>query len=306
MEIRRLSYFVRVAEDGSLTRAAGMVRVAQSALSRQMRLLEQELGVTLFERNARGMRLTNDGQRLLSSVAAPLRELELAIQGIRSSSSRGAANLAIGLPPSIADLMGSSLALQLQSAFPDICFRLIEGPTGGLVDWLTRGMIDFAVLEEVSRSDVLIEQQLLSLPFMLIGPPGMAAPSGCHVRLEEALALPLIVPSHHLGIRAAINDAAQRIGVGLDIQIEADSTRLTKQLVQSGIGYALLPERYVLDEVMAGQLRGWPLGGTGLALDILCASRKASRNAGRQFDIIVNFTTRAVGDALARTGLGAV
>ncbi len=301
MEIRRLSYFVRIAEDGSLTRAANMVRVAQSALSRQMRLLEEELGVTLFERTARGMRLTGDGERLHSAVAAPLRELELAIQGIRSGASSGAAHLALGLPASVADLMGRSLALQLRSAFPDIRFRLIEGPTGGLGDWLARGMIDFAVLEEVSRNDLLVEQKLLSLPFMLVGAPGIETPSGSSVGIDEALALPLIVPSHHLGIRAAINDAAHRSGLSLDIQMEADSTRLIKELVQSGIGYALLPERYVMEAVSAGDLRGWALGGPVLALDILFSSRKASQSAGGQFASVVEYIARTVGDALRMT-----
>jgi len=301
MEIRRLSYFVRIAEDGSLTRAAGMVRVAQSALSRQMRLLEEELGVTLFERTARGMRLTADGERLHSSVAAPLRELELAIQGTRSGASRGAADLAVGLPPSIAALAGRSLGLQLRSAFPDIRFRLIEGPTGGLGDWLARGMIDFAVLEEVSRNDLLIEQKLLSLPFMLVGPPGIETPYDSSVDIEEALALPLIVPSHHLGVRAAINDAAHRSGVRLNIQMEADSTRLIQELVQSGIGYALLPEKYVMEAVGAGDLRGWALSGPALALDILFSSRKASQSAGRQFASVVDFIVRTIGEALRLT-----
>lgn len=301
MEIRRLSYFVRIAEDGSLTRAAGMMRVAQSALSRQMRLLEEELGVTLFERTARGMRLTGDGERLHSSVAAPLRELELAIQGILSGASRGGAHLALGLPPSVAELTGLSLALQLRSAFPNIRFRLIEGPTGGLGDWLARGMIDFAVLEEVSRNDLLNEQKLLSLPFMLVGPPGTKTPSGSSVDIEKALALPLIVPSHHLGVRAAINDAAHRSGVRLDIQMEADSTRLIQELVQSGVGYALLPERYVMEAVENGDLRGWAISGPVLALDILFASRKASERAGWQFASVVEFIARMAGDALRVT-----
>lgn len=306
MEIRRLGYFVQIAEDGSLTRAAGMVRVAQSALSRQMRLLEEELGVTLFNRTARGMRLTADGERLHASVAAPLRELELAIQGIRSTPSRGVAHLALGLPPSIADLMGHSLALQLRSAFPNIRFRLIEGPTGALGDWLARGLIDFAVLEEVSRNDLLIEQKLLSLPFMLVAPPDSEAPSGATVSIDNALQLPLIVPSHHLGLRAAINDAAQRKGQSLDIQMEADSTRLIIELVQSGVGYALLPQRYAREAVAAGQLRGWALSDAGLAIDVLFSSRRASQNAGQQFVSVVEFITRAVEGALARTGGEAV
>ena len=84
MEIRRLTYFTCIAEYGSLTRAAGVLRIAQSALSRQMRLLETEIGVPLFSRTTRGMTLTDEGRYLQSAVAGPLRELAVALQNIRS------------------------------------------------------------------------------------------------------------------------------------------------------------------------------------------------------------------------------
>ncbi|MCE7796632.1 LysR family transcriptional regulator [Sphingobium sufflavum] len=298
MEIRRLSYFIRIAEDGSLTKAAGMVRVAQSALSRQMRLLEEELGVALFDRTARGMRLTVEGEHLRASVAGPLRELELAIQGIRTGRSGAQANLALGLPPSLADLLARPLAMELHAAFPDIRFRLVEGPTGGLIDWLGRGMIDFAILEETSRNDLLVEQKLLSLPFTLIGAVEGDGPAGATVQAVEALRLPLIVPSHHLGVRAAINDAASHWQARLDVRFEADSARLIKDLVQSGMGYALLPDSYVGQEVRQGSLRGWPVADPALTLDIFFASRKASQSAGRQFASVVDFIARAVEDKL--------
>jgi LysR family transcriptional regulator, nitrogen assimilation regulatory protein len=70
MENRRLSYFVRIAEDGSLTKAAGVLRIAQPALSRQIRLLEEELGVSLFSRTARGMQLTEEGEYLRASAGS--------------------------------------------------------------------------------------------------------------------------------------------------------------------------------------------------------------------------------------------
>lgn len=293
MEIRRLSYFIRIAEDGSLTRAAGMVRVAQSALSRQMRLLEEDLGVTLFDRTARGMRLTGEGERLRASVAGPLRELELAIQGIRSGA-QAAANLALGLPPSLADLLARPLATELHAAFPDICFRLVEGPTGGLVDWLGRGMIDFAILEETGRNDLLVEQQLLTLPFVLVGAPDGDGPEGKDVDVEIALRLPLVVPSHHLGIRAAINDAARRHQARLNTRFEADSARLIKDLVRDGIGYALLPASYVRQEVGDGLLRQWSIADPALNLEIHFSSRKASQSAGRQFTSVMDFITAAI------------
>src|SRR5437016_6839562 len=136
MEIRRLRYFVRVAEDGSLTKAAGVLRVAQPALTRQIRLLEKEIGVALFNRTPRGMQLTEEGEYLRASVAGPLRALELALQNIRSFSSRIEGNFAIGMPASIGDILAKPLAMRMDADFPNIKLRIVEGPTGSLVDWL--------------------------------------------------------------------------------------------------------------------------------------------------------------------------
>ena len=167
MEIRRLNYFVRIAEDGSLTRAAEFLRIAQPALSRQIRLLEEELGVTLFSRTARGMQLTEEGEYLRASVSGPLRAMELALQNVRSFSARIEGNFAVGMPSSIGDLLAKPLALRMGAEFPNIRLRITEGLTGSLIDWLNRGMIDFALLEEASRDDRLSNRELEV--FQLIG-----------------------------------------------------------------------------------------------------------------------------------------
>lgn len=251
-----------------------------------MRLLEEELDTDLFDRTGRGMRLTAEGAQLLASVAGPLRELELAIENIRSGPSAREAHLAIGLPPGLADILSCSLALELHASFPDVRFRIVEGPTGGLVDWLERGMIDFAILEESAHNSLLREQKLVSLPFMLAGLPDGDVPDDDRVTLEEALRLPLIVPSHHLGMRTAIGDAARRAQIRLDIRLEADTSRLIKDLVRSGMGYALLPSPYFGSERTAGTLRGWSLEGGAPALDILLSSRKGSQTSGRRVGAI--------------------
>jgi LysR family transcriptional regulator, nitrogen assimilation regulatory protein len=283
MELRRLSYFVRVAEDGSLTKAAAKLRVAQSALSRQMRLLEDELGVALFDRTARGMRPTNAGEHLRTSVAGPLRELELALQNIRTMPSAVEATLVLGMPPGLADVLAQTCAIDLHAVFPGIRFSLVEAPTGSLVDWLTRGMIDFALLEETARNHRLREQCLLSLPLVLAGHKESTVPAGRVLTMTDVLRLPLILPSHHLGIRAAVNDAAIRAQATVTTAFEADSARLIKDLVQSGIGYSILPGPYFAAEVQEAALRKWTIDEPGLAIDIFLCSRKGSQNSGKQF-----------------------
>ena len=286
MEIRRLSYFVRIAEDGSLTKAAGILRVAQSALSRQMRLLEEELGVALFNRTARGMRLTDEGEYLQSAVAGPLREVELALQNIRALPNQIEANFAIGMPPGLADILARPLALGLARAFPNMEFRLIEGPTGGLVDWLNRGMVDFALLEETARSEQIQERSLTSLPLALAGRSDDTLLPDKAVTLDAVLKLPLIVPSHHMGIRGAVNDALARTNAKANIRIQADASRLARDLAKEGMGYAVLPECYFQQELADGSLHAWLITDPSMGIDILLASRKGHQTSRRQFSVV--------------------
>lgn len=298
MEIRRLSYFVRIAENGSLTKAAGILRVAQSALSRQMRLLEEELGVTLFNRMARGMRLTDEGEYLQSAVTGPLREVELALQNIRSLPSLVEANFAIGLPPGLADIVARPLALKLAHAFPRMEFRLIEGPTGGLVDWLNRGIIDFALLEETSRNDQIQERILCSLPLFLAGKLDSPSAPDRSITLDVALMLPLILPSHHMGIRGTVNDAAARSNAKLNIRFQADAPRLASDLATEGVGFAVLPKCYLKKGLSNGTLTACPIVEPAMSISISLASRKSNHAPRRQFSVIE--------DAIAETALASI
>jgi LysR family transcriptional regulator, nitrogen assimilation regulatory protein len=286
LDVRRLGYFMRIAEDGSLTRASNMLRIAQPALSRQMRLLEEELGVPLFTRTARGMRLTEAGQALRASVAGPLRELELALQNIRSYPFAADANLIIGLAPSLAEILATPLALRLDAAFPNIKLRIVEGLTGSLIDWLSRGVVDLVLLEEEAHHDQLRERKLATLPLMLAGPAD--APLTSSVPFSEAAKLPLLLPSHHLGLRAVINDAAGEAQTKLNIRMEADSARLTCDLLLAGLGYAMLPACYCREDP---SLRLWPLTAPAPKLNIILALRKSSQITSALEDYLANIVT---------------
>jgi len=88
MELRRLRYFLRIAAEGSLGSAARSLHIAQPALSRQMQLLEADLGVQLFQRVPRGMQLTEEGDYLREALSHPVQQIEAALQNARSFSTR--------------------------------------------------------------------------------------------------------------------------------------------------------------------------------------------------------------------------
>ena len=277
MELRRLRYFLRVAEDGSLTRSAGVLRIVQPALSRQMRLLEEELGVKLFVRTTRGMQLTEHGEQLQTSVAGPLRELELAIDAVRDSVLQPSGNLVIGMPPGLAELFAIPAVELMERAYPALTIRIIEGPTGSLVDWLNRGLVDLALMEEASRDHRIEDRLLAELPLWLIGPSdsGLAGRPG--ITLDELARLPLILPSHHMGIRGALDDASARFAVPLNARLQADAPRLVRDLILGGKGYGVMPTSYCRTELATGSLSGCPIAGQGLSIAIHLSLRRHGR-----------------------------
>lgn len=294
-----MSYFIRIAQDGSLTKAAGILRIAQPALSRQMRLLEEELGVALFIRTARGMRLTEEGDALRAAAAGPLRELELALQNIRTLPLAMEAKIALGLPPGLSEALAKPLALHLDTHFPTIKLCIVEGITGSLIDWLSRGVVDFALLDETARHERLDEQRLLTLPLVLAGPAHNMPPPGQKIAFADAAKLPLILPSHHLGVRAAVNDAALHAQVKLNIRMEADQPRLIQDLLAGGMGYSILPGYSVRSESKSKQLRIWPIGSPEPAIDILIASRKNTQTGSARMKAIEEAIARVTLDRLA-------
>lgn len=284
MEMRRLLYFARIAEDGSLTKAAGVLRIAQPALSRQVRLLEAELGVALFQRTARGMRLTEEGEYLRAAATGPLRELELALQNVRAFSTRIEGDLAIGMPSSIGDILAKRLVLRMDSRFPNIKLRVVEGVSGSLVDWLNRGIIDFALIEDATQDERLTDHALLTEPLVLVGSADSDLDDARPIPFAEAARLPLVVQTHHLGIRGRLNDAAARTRTTLAIRFEADAERLIKELVATGIGYAVLPHSHVEQECRAGRLKRCGITQPALTLTTFLSFRTQNRATKSRFE----------------------
>ncbi|HYP64529.1 MAG TPA: LysR substrate-binding domain-containing protein, partial [Acidocella sp.] len=119
-----------------------------------------------------------------------------------------------------------------------------------------------------------------SLPLLLAGPADSPLPAGKKVPFSEAAKLPLVLPSHHLGLRAVINNAAMQAQLKLNLRMEADFTRLLKDLLVQGVGYSFLPACFCKRETASAQLQLWPVGTPSLAMDVTLASRKNSQLTG--------------------------
>src|SRR6185312_15645453 len=126
MELRSLSYFVRIAELGSITRAASHLRVAQPALTRQVQRLEDELGVALFTRVNRGVRLTEAGQKLLESAIRILRDVERTGDEIRAHDAHPSGKIILGVTPTLCPVLVPELFSRMRVHYPMIELKVVH------------------------------------------------------------------------------------------------------------------------------------------------------------------------------------
>ncbi len=246
MDLKQLEYFVRVAELGSFTRAAGVLNIAQPALSRQVRLLEVELRQNLLLRNGRGVTTTEAGKLLLEHGRGILHQVERAREDLGRVRGALAGRVAVGLPPSIAKMLTVPLTREFRKRLPSAALSISEGLTISMQEGLQTGRLDIALLYNPPASPELETQPLLDEDLFLIGPRAPRARAGTGaISLKEVSALPLVIPSRPNAIRMVVETEMAGIGCKPDIGLEIDGVSAILDLVADGAGYAVLP-RYAL------------------------------------------------------------
>ncbi|WP_018637518.1 LysR family transcriptional regulator [Parafrankia elaeagni] len=258
VDTHRLRYFLRVAEEGSINRAAAALGIAQPALSRQIRLLEEDLGITLFQRTARGVQLTEEGERLRATTAAPLRQLELAMRYAGSPLARIERGLHIGLPSTAAGILAAPLLEGLSAAFPKVELQVSVGSTDVLVQGMLRGAIDISVIGPV-QDGRLFYRDLLSEELVVVGGRTSALHPGRAIDFAELANLPLILPVSLTGIRHSLENTALRLKLRIIPRFATDSLEVAKDLIRAGHGHSVLPRSACVAEFETERLRHAPL-----------------------------------------------
>lgn len=259
MDLQRLRTFLRVAELGSLSKASDRMRIAQPALSRQIRILEDEIGAPLFARHRRGMELTPAGEALMNRVAGILRQLDQAVADVRSLSGAAGGPVAFGIVPTVSYILAGRLALRVATDAPDISLRIVEAYAGHLIEWLQRGEVDAAILYGPDTELHMQVEDLLTEDLVLVGPGDCDLSPERPVKVAALSDLSLVVPSRPHGLRLVVENAAAKAKAKLNIRFEADSFRVLKDLVESGLGYAALPLSSIFREAREGRFRYAPL-----------------------------------------------
>lgn len=241
MDLKQLEYFVQVAEQGSFSRAAVQLGVAQPALSRQVRALEVELRETLLLRNGRGVTLTEPGRQLLARGRDILQLALAAQQEIGARRDEPVGQIVVGLPPSLARRITVPLIEHFQRAMPRAKLAVVEGFSTHICEWLGTGRVDLGLVYNPEPSPAIEITPVLQEKLMLVGPSAeMARLGGRGVPLAELARLPLVLPQWGHSFRRLMETQAALAGIKLQIAWEVSSVPTILDLVRRGHGYAAL------------------------------------------------------------------
>lgn len=259
MDMHRLRYFLRIADEGSLTRASGVLGIAQPALSRQIRLLEDALGVQLFARTPRGMQLTEAGEQLRAAIAGPLGQVELAMQNVGSPLAQIGGGVVLGMPETTGQILAAPLLERLNDAFPRVHVATVVEESRLLVEHMLMGDVDIAVINGPAADERLFSTELLVEDIVLVGGPDCDLAAERPRSFRELAHLPMTLPRSEPGLRSLVEKTALTQQVAIDVRFETDSLVVQKHLIRRNLAYGLLPMSAIYSELESGHLRHAPL-----------------------------------------------
>ncbi|MEC9404558.1 MAG: LysR family transcriptional regulator [Pseudomonadota bacterium] len=262
MDIRQLRYFLEIVAQGSLTRAAESLHVAQPALSLHLKNMEEQLGTRLLTRSRSGVTPTEAGELLLQRARAILEDLARTEDDIRNLETDPSGIVRIGLPGTISAMVSLPLILAARERFPRITLNITEAMSGFVGDWLSEGKIDLAVLYSRSKDARLRSELLLEEELVVLWPADAERP--LEMNMEALDNVPMVLPSGAHGLRVLIDRTFQALGFAPEIAMEIDSFNNIKRLVAAGFGPSILPLYAVTEEVAAGSLRVSRIAAPGL------------------------------------------
>jgi DNA-binding transcriptional LysR family regulator len=263
MDLRQCRYFVAVAEAGSFSRAAEALRISQSALSRQVQLLEAEFGVALFDRIGRVVRLTIMGKDLVAHSQSLLQSARVLEDRAHELSNGSKGLLRIGTTPQTLETLVSRILTEYRRSTPNVSISLLEDGSANLASQLEAGMIDLA-FAPLPNSSTIRGRVLFPLGVLAVVPRRFL-PKRQYIDVTELRGLPLLVLRAGFMTRQLLDGACAIANVSPKILLESTNPHCLLSLAEEGHGIAIIPSTANLKGV---RQRILPIRGSGKQLGI--------------------------------------
>jgi LysR family nitrogen assimilation transcriptional regulator len=242
LNLRRLKYFVKIVDAGSLTQAAEMLHIAQPALSQQLITLEEEFQQQLLVRTKRGVMATEAGLALYRHAQAILRQLEMAQADVKSAGKSLTGQVSVGLAPGTgASALSLPLLRAVRSRHPDILLYINENFGTTLSELIMNGRMDMAVLYGDKPANGLSFQLLANEDLYLVAPRNMPL-EGPTVDVDALRDVPLLLPRPYNYLRKYVDEGFARMQQVPKVIAEIESAATLAAAVGAGLGATILPD----------------------------------------------------------------
>lgn len=248
MELRQLVYFQEVAKREHISEAALHLHVAQSAISRQIANLEKELGVQLFDRIGRNIKLTSIGRDFLKHTDRALAEINYGLEEISNYLDPEKGTIRIGFPSSFATQLLPSVITAFRKQHPDVEFQLRQGNYNFLIDAVKDRSINLSFIGPIPTNEPDLETtELFTESFSLVVPIQHRLANQMSVHLSELKSEPFIVFPDEFVLHKTVIQACQSVGFKPVISSIGEDLDAIKGLVAAGLGVSILPDSTLPD-----------------------------------------------------------
>jgi LysR family transcriptional regulator, nitrogen assimilation regulatory protein len=289
LSLKQLRYFVAIADAGALSRAAETLNIAQSALSHHIGDMEAALGVRLLERSARGVALTASGQRLYEHAGAILTALERAESDVRTVAGMPSGPIALGLCHTAVEVVSLAVMQETRRRWPDIRLTLVEGLSGGLIERVLSGELDFAVAynpppDRRLRSLVVLEEQLY-----LVGVPSIIGADSGPIPFSAIPAGQILGMNRFQTSRSILASQPLRDIVNPNIFLELDSLNAMRKALAAGLGCSILARATLGDLIASGAIHARRIVEPEITrqLAIISLADRPETRAGQEMAVIL-------------------
>ena len=240
--LRQLQFFIAAAEAGSVTGAARALSISQSSVTEAIRALEDDLGVGLFERQARGLEITHKGSAFLRHARQILADVATARSAFRDEAETARGRLSLGVTSLVAGYVLSDILSRFRRAHPQVELNVIEDNGDYLQHLLIGGELDVAVMLTSSVRD----RTALHVETLLVSPYRLWLPLGHPLAQQEAIALEDVAGQPLIQLMVdEIEESTRRLTAALPVKPEiafrTRSVEAVRSLVATGAGLAILP-----------------------------------------------------------------
>ncbi|WP_341317685.1 nitrogen assimilation transcriptional regulator NAC [Paraburkholderia sp. IMGN_8] len=254
MNLRRLKYFVKIVDIGSLTQAAEVLHIAQPALSQQLITLEDEFQQQLLVRTKRGVTATEAGATLYRHAQLILRQYEQAQADVKSAGQTLSGQVSVGLAPGTgASALSLPLLRTVRARHPDILLYINENFGTTLSELIMNGRMDMAVLYGDKPVHGLSFQLLMNEELFLVAPRSMGITQE-QIGVTELRDVPLLLPRPYNYLRKYVDEGFARVQMIPNVVAEIESASTLSAAVSAGIGATILPDSTARVVAAAGDI----------------------------------------------------